>query len=596
MICSQIDTTTTYDSAGRVKDITKSVSGYKQAFAYQNVGTGTEAHTITTKTETFKDTTTQTSVTNGSLFISATLAKGSSSYQALYATYDNAAKPLTEQVGSQAATLGYDDQGNLSYDSMLSAPGQTTYTYAPQDSKLTSSSYSKLSQSAAYTYSADRTQLTSAKIGTTTTNYAYNATTGDITAAGSNGYTYNATTGRLATRTGAAATYTYDTAGRRTSGAGITYNWQGQRLASAQGSSGTSSYVYDSTGQRLTKQTGSTTTSYVYDGIKLATLSAKSGSATSSLIYLYGAASTPVGASYTAPGSTSPTNFQIVSDAHGDVRELRDTSGTAFARYDYDAYGNVTSSQTFATTLISAALAQTISELQPLRYAGYLFDSETGLYYCSQRYYDPATASFISRDPAKADGEKSLYMYCGGEPVGSTDVNGLWGMNGHWGLTYEAARRVGFSSSFSAAAGDGSQYPDKKWGAWWPGYWHIHFNYGQKRAKTLPFGTSNPWGKATFGPLSPDSRVNFYNKYLSKAKIYWRQKKPTSAAFNLGIGLHALQDSYAHGNIHPLSHQFPISTAKNWDNPGVGGPRFERAEAKTITCMKAFSSFIKNKR
>ena len=108
----------------------------------------------------------------------------------------------------------------------------------------------------------------------------------------------------------------------------------------------------------------------------------------------------------------------------GAIHLRKSTQRTAFARYDYDAYGNITSEQTFATSLLSFSQAQAISAAQPLRYAGYVWDAETKLYYCSARYYDPGTASFISRDPAKADGEKSPYMYCAGEPVGSVDLDG----------------------------------------------------------------------------------------------------------------------------------------------------------------------------
>jgi len=705
------DTTTAYDSAGRVSSVAESVSGYKQAYSYQNVGSGQSAHTVTTKTETFGDGTTQTSVTNGSLFISSALATGSCAYQALFATYDSGGRPLSRAVGSQSSSLSYDDQGNLVTDTALSASGQT-YTYDPNDSKVTATNYGKLSQSAAYTYTSDRTQLATAKVGATTTAYAYNATTGDITSAGSNAFTYNSA-GRLAARTGSAASYSYDSLGRRTSGAGLTLSWAGQRLGSVGGNftataslvsaeaesatitkssawyqtggtvfsgntserattagaemtfgfvgtevhfigavntnlgsfnvyidgattptktfssvgatlvyqsdigkvsgltqgfhtvrivttsatlveidrvdvygspasvtiwdnkamasaeaesatitkssawyqvggtvfsgntseraatagaemtfgfvgtevhfigavntdlgsfnvyidgattptktfssvgaalvyqsdigkvsglsqgfhtvrivttsatlveidrvdvygspaafardaassaapSGnqTSTYSYDGSGQRLSKTVGASTTNYVYDGIKLASLVTKGSGTTQNLTYLYGSGSTPVGARYSSTDISGLIDFQIISDVRGDVRELRDTSGAAFARYDYDAYGNITSSQTFATALITLAQAQAISAAQPLRYAGYVFDSETGLYYCSQRYYDPGTASFISRDPAKADGEKSPYMYCAGEPVGSVDPSGsrasYWSLKSDW--------------------------------------------------------------------------------------------------------------------------------------------------------------------
>ncbi|MDP2181296.1 MAG: RHS repeat-associated core domain-containing protein [Actinomycetota bacterium] len=61
---------------------------------------------------------------------------------------------------------------------------------------------------------------------------------------------------------------------------------------------------------------------------------------------------------------------------------------------------------------------------QPLRYASYAFDEHSGLYYLSQRYYDPATMQFISKDPARADREESAYQYCAGEPVGKVDPSG----------------------------------------------------------------------------------------------------------------------------------------------------------------------------
>jgi RHS repeat-associated protein len=107
------------------------------------------------------------------------------------------------------------------------------------------------------------------------------------------------------------------------------------------------------------------------------------------------------------------------------VRELLDSSGTAFAYYGYDAYGRPTETTTQGTTLVPAATAAAIASAQPLRYASYVYDSESGYYYCSARYYDPAVAAFISKDPVKADGEESAYQYCAGDPVGGTDPSGM---------------------------------------------------------------------------------------------------------------------------------------------------------------------------
>jgi len=433
------DTTTVYDSAGRLSSTADSVSGYKQTYSYQNTGSGTSAQTVTTKTETLPDGDTQTTVVNGSVFGSATLNESSATYKVTNTAFDAGGRPTTiTQSGTfsnnptygspQTNALSYDSQGHLVSDSNLSATGQATYAYG-SDSKLVSTSFSKLGQSASYAYSADRTQLSSATINSATSNYTYNATTGDITAAGANGFTYDSA-GRLATRTGTAATYSYDQMGRRTSGAGATNTWSGQRLTSATNAAGTVSYSYDGEGQRLSKTLGPTKTTYVYDGIKLMQVTQK-GANQQLFTYLYGQNSTPVGGAYdvSVGSGSSAVGYsdvcQIVSDARGDVLELRDVSGATFARYSYDAYGTITSSQVFATSSVPLAVAQAVSDLQPLRYAGYAWDSETGLYYCSQRYYDPSTASFISRDPAKADGEKSPYMYCAGEPVGGVDPSGM---------------------------------------------------------------------------------------------------------------------------------------------------------------------------
>ena len=73
---------------------------------------------------------------------------------------------------------------------------------------------------------------------------------------------------------------------------------------------------------------------------------------------------------------------------------------------------------------VDVATTAAIAERNILRYAGYAFDEHSGLYYLSQRYYDPATCQFITKDPAKADGEESAYQYCGGDPVGKVDPSG----------------------------------------------------------------------------------------------------------------------------------------------------------------------------
>ncbi|MDY0087959.1 MAG: RHS repeat-associated core domain-containing protein [Coriobacteriia bacterium] len=102
---------------------------------------------------------------------------------------------------------------------------------------------------------------------------------------------------------------------------------------------------------------------------------------------------------------------------------------TLHARYAYDPYGAVLSQASNAVTGISAALASAIAARQPLRFAGYVYDAHSATYYLSARHYDPATMRFLSKDPARDDGEESAYQYCAGDPVGKVDPSGeksLW--------------------------------------------------------------------------------------------------------------------------------------------------------------------------
>ena len=43
-------------------------------------------------------------------------------------------------------------------------------------------------------------------------------------------------------------------------------------------------------------------------------------------------------------------------------------------------------------------MAATLGEQNPLRYRGYVYDTETGLYYLQSRYYSPGWGRFINAD------------------------------------------------------------------------------------------------------------------------------------------------------------------------------------------------------
>ena len=73
-----------------------------------------------------------------------------------------------------------------------------------------------------------------------------------------------------------------------------------------------------------------------------------------------------------------------------------------------------------------------MGDINPIRYRGYYYDGETGLYYLLTRYYDPAIGHFISPDgfeylDPETIGAINLYAYCCYNPINNIDPNGTFG-------------------------------------------------------------------------------------------------------------------------------------------------------------------------
>ena len=67
----------------------------------------------------------------------------------------------------------------------------------------------------------------------------------------------------------------------------------------------------------------------------------------------------------------------------------------------------------------------------PIRYRGYYYDTETGLYYINSRYYDPVVGRWISGDGeiSGVGGELlgyNLFAYCFNNPINMSDPTGHW--------------------------------------------------------------------------------------------------------------------------------------------------------------------------
>lgn len=302
--------------------------------------------------------------------------------------------------------------------------------------------------------------------------------------------------------------------------------------------------------------------------------------------YLYDEAGRLFAGAYASGAASVP--FQVVTTDRGDVRELRDADGAAFAFYGYDAYGDPTCALSKATTAVTSAVAAAIASRQPLRYASYADDAHSGLYYCSQRYYDPEVGASVSKDPARADGEESAHQYCGGDPVGKVDPSGLWQDSEHRRWTHSIVKEYGWCEAFADAAGQGSWDVDHGYLStssavyfWTDSVWR-HFNKDDH---------DESWENAHYGPGATDSRVRWANiLWTGSAVPMWYGGNHKTAFYILGLALHALQDTWAHGDTTRSSHLVaPRCPACNMKRPDCGHfkpERVDRARAMTRAWVK----------
>jgi len=81
--------------------------------------------------------------------------------------------------------------------------------------------------------------------------------------------------------------------------------------------------------------------------------------------------------------------------------------------YTYDAWGKILT--------ITGSMASTLGVLNPLRYRGYIYDTELGLYYLQSRYYNPAIGRFLNADSYASTGQgilgNNMFAYCNNSPV-----------------------------------------------------------------------------------------------------------------------------------------------------------------------------------
>ena len=191
--------------------------------------------------------------------------------------------------------------------------------------------------------------------------------------------------------------------------------WEGRQPKSA-GKNGTNlSFTYDSEGIRTSKSDGTNTTKYLLNGTQI--LAQKTGSTT--LSFFYDQQGNRVGMA-----DSSNKFYYYIYNLQGDVIALADAStGKLVVTYTYDAWGKLME--------LKDTTANSVGTLNPFRYRGYYYDTETSLYYLQTRYYDPKVGRFINADAFTSTDisgalSANMFAYCENRPTIGSDPTGEW--------------------------------------------------------------------------------------------------------------------------------------------------------------------------
>ena len=150
---------------------------------------------------------------------------------------------------------------------------------------------------------------------------------------------------------------------------------------------------------------------------------------TESLNFTYDASGMPMSVKY------GNTIYYYVVNIQGDIMAILNTSGEPVVQYNYDAWGKLLST--------TGTLADTLGEVNPLTYRGYVYDHDSGYYYLQSRYYEPNIGRLINSDTYFSTGHgikgNNMFAYCINNPTNMSDCLGkdaiyvveyVWGEDG----------------------------------------------------------------------------------------------------------------------------------------------------------------------
>ena len=191
-------------------------------------------------------------------------------------------------------------------------------------------------------------------------------------------------------------------------------------------------YKYNADGLRTQKyiDDDQTYTQTTYDYIWADGKLVSQADGTDVLYFLYDSSDSPIG--FVLNDSET---YLYIKNLQGDITGIADENGAIIVNYTYDEWGKLLST--------TGSEADTIGLMNPLRYRGYYYDTETGYYYLQSRYYNPSWGRFINADDAALIDGTGIFSYCGNNPVTLVDPTGyakvtaikVWRVTIGWNIT-----------------------------------------------------------------------------------------------------------------------------------------------------------------
>ena len=123
--------------------------------------------------------------------------------------------------------------------------------------------------------------------------------------------------------------------------------------------------------------------------------------------------------------------YSFIKNIQGDIIGILNSNYQKLVDYEYDSWGKIVSVKDQNGNIITDS--NHIGNINPFRYRGYYYDSETGFYYQNSRYYNHEWGRFINADGYVSTGQgifgNNMFAYCLNNPVNMSDPTGKFAIS-----------------------------------------------------------------------------------------------------------------------------------------------------------------------